>query len=99
LLGCLRVLANPAYPEKRALMTIVESLRSLCDVPDHIHWADGPNVLTSVDITQLRGHRQITDAFLLATAVAHGGRLVTFDRNVPVRAVAGATPDHVEVLS
>lgn len=35
---------------------------------------------------------------LLALAVAHGGRFVTFDARVALGAVVGATEDHLTVL-
>jgi predicted nucleic acid-binding protein len=41
------------------------------------------------DTEQLLGHRQVTDAYLLGLAVAHGLRLATFDANVAVRVVRG----------
>jgi hypothetical protein len=43
--------------------------------------------------------RQITDAYLLALAVARGGRLVTLDHGIATRAVAGAAPKHLLVLA
>lgn len=32
-----------------------------------------------VDISALQGHKQVTDAYLVALAAHHGGRLATFD--------------------
>ena len=46
----------------------------------------------------IQGHRQLTDVYLLGLAVANRGRLVTFDRSVPLKAVAGAEPRHLEVI-
>lgn len=40
----------------------------------------------------------LLDAYLLALAVHHGGRLVTLDRNVPTAAVDGAEPRHLVIL-
>ena len=45
------------------------------------------------------GHRQLTDLYLLALARARGGRLVTFDRSIPLRAVRGATSRHLVVVT
>lgn len=39
-----------------------------------------------------------TDAILLATAVAHGCRLVTFDAGIVLAAVNGAKGEHLAVL-
>lgn len=43
-------------------------------------------------------YKQIKDIALLAQAVRNDGKLVTFDRSIPVKAVAGATPDHLQIL-
>jgi len=40
----------------------------------------------------------VTDAYLLALAVAKGGRLVTFDRSLPLSAAPGAGEEHLTVL-
>jgi len=42
--------------------------------------------------------RQFTDVYLLGLAVRHGGKLVTFDRSIPLEAVMGAGPRHLELL-
>ena len=44
------------------------------------------------------GPNQITDVDLLGLAVKHGGRLVTFDRRLPLKAVRGAEARHLVVL-
>jgi toxin-antitoxin system PIN domain toxin len=41
---------------------------------------------------------QSTDALLLATAVAHGCRLVTFDSGIALTCAAGARREHLVVL-
>jgi predicted nucleic acid-binding protein len=41
------------------------------------------------------GSRQLTDIYLLALAIRHGGRLVTFDRAVPLGAVRNAGDEHL----
>lgn len=48
--------------------------------------------------TYIQGHRQLTDVYLLGLAFANRGRLVTFDRSVPLKAVAGAEPRHLEII-
>ena len=40
----------------------------------------------------------ITDLYLLALAMKHGGRLVTLDARIPINAVIGATPTHLVTL-
>lgn len=47
-----------------------------------------------VDWTRIFEHSQITDAHLLALAVAHQGALATFDHRVALNAVKGAHKRH-----
>ena len=63
-------------------------------IPDDISLLD--DVL--VDIRHLSGHRQLTDVYLLALAVAHDARLVTLDRRIPLDAVHGANEIHLAVI-
>lgn len=44
------------------------------------------------------GARQVTDVYLLALAAEQGGRLVTLDRAVPLKAVPGAKARHLVVI-
>ena len=56
------------------------------------------SLLDAVDLTALAGHQQVTDAYLLALAAHHGGRLVTFDQRVRTELARGAEPRHLHVL-
>jgi predicted nucleic acid-binding protein len=40
----------------------------------------------------------VTDSYLLALAVAKGGRFVTFDRRVLPETVSRAQPRHIEII-
>ena len=42
--------------------------------------------------------RQVTDAYLLAVAIAHNGQFVTFDRSFSLSSVHGATEEHLTIL-
>ena len=44
------------------------------------------------------GHNQITDVYLLALAVAHGGALATLDHRVALNAVRDAQGKHLQLL-
>ncbi len=46
----------------------------------------------------MHGARQVTDLYLFALVVAHGGRLVIFDGQVPLSAVPGASREHLVIL-
>ena len=99
--GFARVLSNPAYPGRRTTVAdAVDRLAGLAESGDHTFWADRISLLDDsiVERGRLSGHRQITDAYLLALAVSNDGRVVTFDRGFPLGAVLAAETDHVVVL-
>jgi toxin-antitoxin system PIN domain toxin len=99
--GCARVLSSPAYLTVEATTAqVVSYLGKLCASQDHHFWEDSLAIIDpSTFVPELiGGHAKITDAYLLALAVRNGGRLATFDRSIPVKAVVGARPDHVELL-
>jgi uncharacterized protein len=98
--GFLRILSQPRY---KAPLPLSEAFRLLCDATDadeHTFWPDDISLLDNHRINRERilGPKQLTDIYLLALAVKHGGRLVTFDRAIPVNAVRGAKPHHVVVI-
>lgn len=67
----------------------------------HELWPDDVSLLddTLFNIELVRGHQQLTDVYLLGLAVKHRGRLVTFDRKVPLAAVKGAQRESLVVLA
>lgn len=98
--GFVRVITQPRYPSPVSSSLAIERLRRACATVHHSFWPCDLSLLdpSVVDARRLHGHRQITDAYLLALAVGHAGRFVTFDRSVPLDAVAGATAGHLVVL-
>jgi len=99
--GCVRVLSSPAYLTVEATSAqVVSHLSRFCAAKDHHFWEDSVAITDSaVFLPELiGGHRKVTDAYLLALAVHNGGRLATFDRSIPVKAVIGARAEHVELL-
>lgn len=83
--GFVRVSSNRrAVPEARTPREAVDLLKALVSLPGHLFWqdavsfADGRNLA----VTALVGHRQVTDAHLVALALDHGGRVASFDRGV-----------------
>jgi len=99
--GFVRILSNPAYPGRRTTVAdAVERLGLLARSEQHVFWADDVSVLdpSLIDAAELAGHRDITDAYLLALAVAHGGALATFDASVRIPPAMGAKPHHLAVL-
>ncbi len=99
--GCIRVLSNPAYPTVEASPADVASrLRALCAAPGHVFWGDSVSLLDESLFRwpMIGGHHKITDVYLLGLAVRCGGRLVTFDRSIPIKAVLGGAPSDLEVI-
>jgi predicted nucleic acid-binding protein len=63
----------------------------------HHFWRDEISLAQSelIDPSKLLGHRQVTDAHLVALAIHHGGRLVSFDRRLRDLVPAGHHPQDV----
>ena len=98
--GCVRVLSNPAYPSSVTATKAVTYLRTLSLRGRHVFWRETVSLLDEKMFAAefLLGHQKVADAYLLGMAVRHGGRLVTFDRAIPLRAVRGTAARHVELL-
>jgi uncharacterized protein len=90
--GFLRISAQPRYANPIPLPDAIVLLTRLTARPDHVFWPDDMSLLdqSCVDHTRVLNHRQLTDVYLLALAVKHGGRLVTLDTGISVTAVRGA---------
>jgi toxin-antitoxin system PIN domain toxin len=98
--GCIRILSQPGYPNALPPADVAVRLREATETPFHHFWSEGPSLL-SPDLVQwefILGSRQVTDAYLLALAVHHEARLVTFDRAITRRAVPRASAEHLVVL-
>lgn len=98
--GCLRIMSHPAYPNAPPVRTILDRLAAATATDLHEFWADDVSLLDDrlFDPARILGPRQITDLYLLALAVRHGGRLVTFDAAISLPAVRGATSRHLVQL-
>ena len=98
--GCVRIMSQPGYPNPLQPAQVAMRLAEAARGPRHEFWPDRVSLLDAdaIDLARLLGPRQVADAYLLALAVAQGGRFVTFDRAVPVSAVRGAKPQHLFVI-
>ena len=98
--GCIRIMSQPAYPGAMRSAEVAQRLAEAASDPGHEFWPDDVNLLDAgaVNWQRVLGHRQVTDAYLLALAVRHDGRLVTFDRRIAVEAVADAQNRHLATL-
>ena len=99
--GCIRIMSQPAYPGALPLRSVVDRLGLATRHSSHQFWPDSVALVGHPDIAwdHLTGHRQLTDAYLLALAVSHGGRFVTLDSRVSLRAVPKARPEQLVVLA
>ncbi|CAN5691074.1 type II toxin-antitoxin system VapC family toxin [soil metagenome] len=98
--GFLRIMTDPRSAVLDDGATVFASLRTLCRSSDHTFWPETVSLLDEslFDTSVLVSARQITDVYLLGLAVRMGGRLATFDRTIPWRAVKPATAGSVAVL-
>ena len=98
--GALRIMSAPAYPGARPVAQVMAQLQNLCASPHHRFWPDALSLLDPqvLNPKHVLGHRQLTDAYLLALAVHQKGCLVTLDGAVALQSVRGAQPEHLRRL-
>lgn len=99
--GAVRVLSNASAGLLNARpVEVARRLRVLCEHPNHYFWPEGPSLLDAhlFQLEFLQGYRRVTDIYLLALAVLHDGRLVTFDSAIPLRAVKAAMDSNLVIL-
>lgn len=99
--GCLRILSLAAYPNPQPAAAVAQRLGLAVADASHAFWPDDCSLLDAgrVSWEHVLGSRQITDAYLLALATEHGGRLVTLDRGIAVQAVRGAAAKNLVTLA
>jgi uncharacterized protein len=98
--GCVRILSQPNYLNTAPAAEVAARLYDATQGPAHAFWPDSVSVLTpnAIDWSRLLSARHLTDAYLLALAVEHRGRLVTLDEGVPLLALKGAKDRHLVVI-
>ncbi|HUY26911.1 MAG TPA: TA system VapC family ribonuclease toxin [Candidatus Binataceae bacterium] len=97
-----RVLSNPAYPGSRTtVQDAAARLGTLCSDRQHVFWNDSVSIREEGRFgwSHVQGHRQLTDVYLLALAVAKQARLATFDSTISLRAVDRAEPKNLELIA
>jgi len=90
--GVLRIVGHPRYPNTPGSPAVVAAvLGRLVARPGHIFWPDDISLLDGrkVDAQHVIACGPVTDTYLLALAVAHGGQLASLDRRLSVTAVHG----------
>jgi len=98
--GYLRIVSQATYPHAIALGNAFALLARACAHPSHAFW---PCDISVTDPDHVRREHilrssQLTDTYLLALAVKHGGRFVTLDRRITPASVSGATGTNLLVL-
>ena len=80
-----RVILQPAFSgEPKQANEVIELLARNTTHPQHSYLSIDFDIraVQAICTGGLLGHRQITDAWLLATAIRHQARLVTFDAGI-----------------
>lgn len=98
--GFARIVSGTTYTNPVPLRRAVLHLEMQIARPEHAFWPDAIEITDPevFDHSRILRPGQITDIYLLALAVRNGGRLVTFDKGVPIAAVRGATGKHLVSL-
>jgi uncharacterized protein len=100
--GLVRVLSNPRYGSPSgSVASIVDRLLAFRASGHHEFW-EASISLTDKDLfspAHIRGHAQVTDAYLLGLARKKGGCLATFDQSISMSVVAGIGRDSLHVIT
>ena len=97
--GFIRVLSALGSPALRP-GTLVNRLRQFRSSPAHEFWPDTISLTdTAVFDLTFASQRNLTDVYLLGLANTRGGRLATFDRTIPLKAVVGARHGLLEIIA
>ncbi len=98
--GFARIMSQPHYSNPAPTMDAIQLLAMGLEETDHKFWPQNISITDDqlFDRTHILGPNQITDVYLLGLAVKNGGRLVTFDRGLAIKAVRGAEPRHLVML-
>lgn len=90
--GLVRVLSNPAFSANALTPeNALQVLESNLTLEGHHFWPDAisvPDALRGV-AGRIKGHQQLTDAYLVGLAIHHRGRLATLDKGIRAWGSAG----------
>ena len=100
--GFVRIMSQPTYSARVRFPAgdLIQRLATFAQQTNHEFWSDSISLRDAQLFARDRIHnsRQITDLYLLALAVTHSARLVTFDDGVALSAVIGAAAHHLVVI-
>ena len=90
--GVVRIVGHKRYPHwPGSLARVAQMMELVRAIPGHVFWPDDISLMdaTYVDTARLLDTSQVADTYLLALAVAHGGKLATLDKRLVADAVKG----------
>jgi predicted nucleic acid-binding protein len=98
--GCVRIMSKAGYPYPGLTVSRVRDvLFEMVQLEGHRFWGDTVSILEpgccGMDGA---GPKNLTDLYLVMLARKFGGCLVTFDKKIPWRRVAGCEAEDVRVL-
>ncbi len=100
--GLVRVLANPRYGSTSVSVPgIIDRLRAFRASGHHEFWEASVSLADKelFSPAHIRGHAQVTDAYLLGLAWRKGGCLATFDQSFSSAVVPGIGRDTLQVIT
>lgn len=96
--GLIRILSSPSFPDLSPNpVDHARTLGKLCSAGQHHFWSDDISLRDVLADNTSMTAAQITDLYLLALAIAHGGKLATFDRRIPAHLLPSGV-DALEVI-
>ncbi|MEO8779660.1 MAG: TA system VapC family ribonuclease toxin [Rhodanobacter sp.] len=89
--GVVRIASQPSYGNTPGAAPVVaKALSRLCSRPGHQFWQGDFSLLDeTLFVREKLVGKHVTDSYLLALAVRHGGKLATFDRRLLADGVRG----------
>lgn len=96
-----RIISNPAFsPNALTTADAFQLLGSNLKHPGHKFWPDNIGLLeaTRTFQSQIAGHQQVADAYLLGLAMHCKGKLATLDKGIPALAGKPTELDLVAVI-
>jgi uncharacterized protein len=90
--GFLRIFGSPKYPDGPGSPQMARHLLAgVLATPGHQFWPDDLTLATPSDWPHLPSANDLTDFYLLALAVRHGGVFATFDARIDASLIAGGS--------
>ncbi len=98
--GFVRIISQPRYPSPVPPSQAIIRLARAAATEHHEYWPCSVSLLDDelIDHSRLHGHRQVTDAYLLALATANRGRFVTLDQSISLDVVRHADERNLVVI-